>query len=56
MLIDLRLEPEHQSEHEVLDEKANDSEEANLRIERARESDEIQGEAVHREPEHAIRD
>ncbi|EMI53314.1 endonuclease/exonuclease/phosphatase family protein [Rhodopirellula sallentina] len=56
MLIDLRLEPEHQNEHEVLDEKANDSDEVDLRIERARENDEIQGEAVHREPEHAIRD
>ncbi|MCM2373661.1 endonuclease/exonuclease/phosphatase family protein [Aporhodopirellula aestuarii] len=56
MLIDLRLEPEKQNEHEVLEEKPDDQAEVDLRIERAREDEEINGEAVSRDPEHAIRD
>lgn len=56
MMIDLRLEPERKKEHEVLEEKPDDQEEVDLRIERAREDEEINGEAVQREPEHAIRD
>lgn len=56
MLIDLRLEPWNQGKHDVLEEKPGDEGEVDLRIERARESADIDGEAVDREPENAIRD
>lgn len=56
MMIDLRLEPWNQDEHKVLDEKAGDDTQVNLRIERAREEDDINGEAVDRDPGHAIQD
>lgn len=56
ILIDLRLEPERKNEHEVLEEKAGDEEEADLRMERAKEDSEMDGEAIKRGPEHAMRD
>lgn len=55
MMIDLRLEPWNQDEHDVLEEKLGDEAEVDLRVERARGSGKIDGEAVQREPEHAIR-
>lgn len=56
MQIDLRLEPWHHDKHDVLEEKPGDDAEADLRVERAREADEVDGEAVQRDPENAIQD
>lgn len=56
MLIDLRLEPWNQDDNEVLEEKPGDDAEADLRIERARDNLEIEGEAVQREPQGTIGD
>ncbi|KAA1258647.1 hypothetical protein LF1_11690 [Rubripirellula obstinata] len=56
MLIDLRLEPWQKDEHTVLEEKAGDEEEVDIRVERARENKKNNGDAVQREPENAIRD
>ena len=54
ILIDLRLEPERQNEHEVLEEKPGDEEEVELRLERAEEDEDLKGEAIQRKRETAI--
>lgn len=54
MQIDLRLEPERRGQHEVLEEESNDRQEAAVRIERAEEDEETDGEAVQSTSGHTI--
>ena len=49
MLIDLRLEPQRKGEHEILDEKPGDEAEVDLRVDRAKEDETVEGEAVSRQ-------
>lgn len=46
MLIDLQLEPAKRDEHEVLEQKEGDEEDAELRIERAKEAKDLNAEPV----------
>ncbi len=46
ILIDLRYTPSHAGEHEVLQAKSSDREETELRVDRAIEDQQLQGEAV----------
>lgn len=46
ILIDLRLEPERRTEHEILEEQDSDQEEVEVRLERACDAPEANGEAV----------
>lgn len=46
ILIDLRYTPSHKQEHEVMDSKQSDQEAIELRLQRAVEDDDLEGEAV----------
>ncbi|MCC9603153.1 endonuclease/exonuclease/phosphatase family protein [Stieleria sp. JC731] len=56
MMIDLRLEPWNSDDHDVIEEKEGDDEEVQLRVERARKAEDIDGEAVDRDPDKAVLD